>query len=62
MDLQRFRALDDRIGCADGGAEWIEIKWNSSIKRVTFENGQSIEGFDALVKKLRSLRNKYVRY
>lgn len=65
VDLKQFRALDDRIGCpdcADGGAEWIEIKWNSSKKRVTFENGRSIQGFDALVKKLRALRKEYVSY
>lgn len=65
VNVGRFRSLDDRIGCpdcADGGAEWIEIEGKNFKKRVTFEYNQSIEGFDALVKKLRELRGKYVAY
>lgn len=59
-----FQSLDDRIGCpdcADGGAEWIEVNWTDKTKRVTFENGESIKGFDGLVAQLRDLRNKYTK-
>lgn len=58
-----FRALNETIGCpdcADGGAEWIEIKWPSVTKRVTFEFGKTIKGFNGLVEALRKLRKKYV--
>lgn len=63
VDPQGFRALDDRLGCpdcADGGAEWIEIKWPTVTKRVTFEFGQTIPGFEKLVETLRNLRKKTV--
>ena len=62
IDFENFRLLDDRIGCpdcADGGAEWIQVNWSGQNKRVTFENGQLIKGFEGLVVKLRDLRNKY---
>ena len=55
--------LDDRIGCpdcADGGAEWIEIDSMDGVKRVTFENGQTVNGIEPLVEKLRQLRNQYL--
>lgn len=58
VDPESFRSLDERIGCpdcADGGAEWIEIQWTNENKRVTFENGQLIKGFEGLVVKLREL-------
>ncbi len=59
IDDETFRLLDDRIGCADGGAEWIQIKLTNGNKRVTFENGQLIKGFEGIVLKLRELRQKY---
>ncbi|CAF0760706.1 unnamed protein product [Rotaria sp. Silwood1] len=62
IDAERFQSLDDRIGCpdcADGGAEWIEIKWRDRSKQVTFENGALIKGFEGLVVQLRNIRNKY---
>ena len=63
VDPQGFRALNDTIGCpdcADGGAEWIEIKWPSLTKRVTFEFGKTINGFKALIEALRQIRKDSV--
>lgn len=63
VDPQGFRALSETIGCpdcADGGAEWIEIKWPTVTKRVTFEFGQTIPGFEQLVEALRRIRKRYV--
>ena len=63
VDLKTFRALEDRIGCpdcADGGAEWIQIDGTDGTKRVTFENGRSVKGIEALIDKLRQLRNDYL--
>lgn len=62
LNMQTFSALGDRIGCpdcADGGAEWIEIDSTNGVKRVTFENGQSVKGIESLIEKLRQLRNQY---
>ncbi|CAF1249772.1 unnamed protein product [Rotaria sordida] len=54
-----FQSLNDTEGCpdcADGGAEWIEIQWTNQKKRVTFENGKLIKGFEGLVVALRNIR------
>lgn len=40
IDLDTFIRLDQVIGCpdcADGGAEWIEISFDTTLHRVTFE-------------------------
>ena len=63
LNLESFGALDDTIGCpdcADGGAEWIEIKWTCGAKRVTFENGRAVKGIEALIEKLRQMRQEYL--
>ena len=63
VDLKTFRALDDRVGCpdcADGGAEWIQIDGTDGTKRVTFENGHAVKGIEALIDKLRQLRNDFL--
>ena len=63
LNLETFRALDDRIGCpdcADGGAEWIEINWIDGVKRVTFENRRAVKGIEALIEKLRQMRQEYL--
>ncbi|UJR24092.1 hypothetical protein I4U23_027059 [Adineta vaga] len=64
VDIESYEQLDERIGCpdcADGGAEWIEIQWGTKTKRVTFENGQLIKGFEGFINELRNLRNKFIR-
>jgi hypothetical protein len=58
-----FLATDEQIGCpdcADGGAEWIEIRTSNRSKRVTFEFEQDVPGLDELMTMCRSLRRKYV--
>ena len=40
IDFEAFMQLDSVIGCpdcADGGAEWIEIKHNGKVHKVVFE-------------------------
>ena len=63
VNPRAFRASANTIGCpdcADGGAEWIEIKWPTVTKRVTFEFGKKIEGSEELVLALRKLRKQTV--
>ena len=63
LNLATFKALDDRIGCpdcADGGAEWIQVDWSKGSKRVTFENGQLVQGIEGLIGKLRQIREQYL--
>lgn len=59
FEWDAFAALDSVLGCpdcADGGAEWIEVEYFGRIKRVTFEFGESLEGLDAFVMKIRQIR------
>jgi hypothetical protein len=63
VDLKTFQALGASIGCpdcADGGAEWIQIDGTDGNKRVTFENGRTVKGIEALIEKLRQVRNDYL--
>ncbi|UJR24386.1 hypothetical protein I4U23_005763 [Adineta vaga] len=63
VDPKSFQQLDETIGCpdcADGGAEWIEIQWFNKTKRVHFEKGQLIKGFEDFINQLRNLRDQYV--
>ena len=63
VNIEQFSKLDERIGCpdcADGGAEWIEITWTDGSKRVTFENGRTVDGIENLITKLRSFRTTYL--
>lgn len=57
FNLTGFFDLPTTIGCpdcADGGAEWVEIKLsNGQTHKVTFEYNSSPESVNALVKKLR---------
>lgn len=62
-----FLALDEFYGCpdcADGGAEWLEIEFkDGKSKRVNFEYGDNLRGFEDLIKTLREerllLKEKY---
>ena len=59
IDQESFNVLPEVIGCpdcADGGAEWIEIKSFGFVKRVTFEYGQPPAQIEELVTKLRETR------
>jgi hypothetical protein len=57
IDWDEFQQQPERIGCpdcADGGAEWIEIEYETDVKkRVTFEYGKSIKGHEKLLEHLR---------
>lgn len=58
FDFKSFYLLDSVIGCpdcADGGAEWIEVKSGSTIKRVTFEYNHAPGQFKVAVEQIRKL-------
>lgn len=68
VDFERFKKLEERIGCpdcADGGSEWIEITKNDTKHKVTFEFGQDVPEVAALLELLREKRvyfeGKYVK-
>jgi hypothetical protein len=57
IDFEDFTELDSIIGCpdcADGGAEWIEIKRNQETYKVTFEYGNEPETVKPYIETLRS--------
>ncbi|MDQ3111561.1 MAG: hypothetical protein M3R17_16865 [Bacteroidota bacterium] len=57
MDISKFAALEERIGCpdcADGGAEWVAIPVNGKRKEVVFEYGNAPAAIAELVDKLRA--------
>jgi hypothetical protein len=59
IDGSKFLALDPVIGCpdcADGGSEWLEVTLGTRTKKVTFENGKSIDGISEAVAELRRLK------
>lgn len=45
--------------CADGGAEYIELQLGEQKHRVTFEAGNTIPGFEALVEALSKQREAF---
>jgi len=58
FNSKSFYLLDSVIGCpdcADGGAEWIELKSGKNKKRVTFEYNQAPEDLKATVNQFRKL-------
>jgi hypothetical protein len=62
LDFELFMNLDSIIGCpdcADGGAEWFEIATNDTIKRVTIEYGDSLDGLNNYIDLLRSVRYSF---
>ena len=62
LDFELFMNLDTIYGCpdcADGGAEWFEIATNDTIKKVTIEYGDSLNGLNNLIDLLRSVRYSF---
>jgi hypothetical protein len=58
VDMDKIKAYDDVIGCpdcADGGAEWLQVTIKDQVKKITFENGDTLETIQPLVTKLREL-------
>lgn len=55
-----FNQLDSVIGCpdcADGGAEWVEVKKGNHTKRVTFEYRHAPEQLSGLVAEMKKLQD-----
>ena len=62
IDLREFDFLPDIIGCpdcADGGAEWIEVKNDSFDHKVTFEYNNAPPEIEDFIKKIRSLHKVF---
>lgn len=55
-----FKRLQDVYGCpdcADGGVEWLEVKFSDgSTKKVSIEYGSKLAGFDEIISALRTER------
>lgn len=62
IDQESFKKLKSTYGCpdcADGGAEWVEIKVGMNTKRVTFEYGNPPEELKVLNEQLRAIQQQY---
>lgn len=60
INWDKFRILPSGIGqpdCSDQGGEWVEITIGGEVKRVDFEMNASVPEIDALIQKLREMRN-----
>jgi len=60
--FELFMSLDSIIGCpdcVDGGAEWFEIVTSDTLKRVTIEYGDSLNGLDSYINLLRTIRQSF---
>jgi hypothetical protein len=61
IDWKKWDKLPTVIGCpdcADGGAEYVEIKTQKGTKRVTFDAGSDPEGLENLLAILRVKRDE----
>ena len=62
IDFNSFLGLDSIIGCpdcADGGAEWIEIKSKENIYKVIFEYHNEPGELEDYIEDLRTYLNKF---
>ncbi len=62
VNYENFQQLPPVLGCpdcADGGAEWLEIKKNDVVYKVTFEYGNEPEEVKVYIQVLRDLLNSY---
>lgn len=60
INWDKFRMLPSSIGqpdSSDQGGEWVEITIGGEVKRVDFEMNASVPEIDALIQKLREMRN-----
>lgn len=63
VNVGNFFVLDEIYGCpdcADGGAEWVEISYDTLKHRVTFEYMNEPEELRPLVSGLRTLRESFI--
>jgi hypothetical protein len=62
LDLKKFNDLPDVIGCpdcADGGAEWIEIKNGNSVEKTTFGYNTDVPQIKNFLNNLRTFRDDH---
>jgi len=62
IDIEEFLALDTVIGCpdcADGGAEWVEIVFDETKYKVTFEYFNAPEVMDPYIDSLRNYQGSF---
>jgi hypothetical protein len=57
--LTRMAGVHGCPDCADGGAEWIEIRTADATVRVTFEYGRVLDPISALQTEIRALRERF---
>jgi len=62
VDVSEFNKLKEVIGCpdcADGGAEWVTLKLEGKLRKVTFEYNKVPEELKGIVMKLREMRAEF---
>ena len=62
FNFENFMSLDSVIGCpdcSDGGAEWFEIITSDTVKRVTIEYGETVNGLNSYINLLRTIRQSF---
>jgi hypothetical protein len=57
--ITRMAGVHGCPDCADGGAEWIELRTAETTARVTFEFGSVLEPIAALQAEIRALRERF---
>ena len=62
IDVNSFFFMEETIGCpdcADGGAEWIEISYDTAFHRVTFEYQNEPQELSYVVSLLRDMMSEF---
>ncbi|TKC09581.1 DUF6438 domain-containing protein [Pedobacter frigoris] len=62
INLIQFSKLNDTYGCpgcTDGGISWVEITYNGTTKRVTFDSGKEPANMSAYLNILRQHRDSF---
>ncbi len=58
-DFEKLPAVIGCPDCADGGAEWIALKINGKMKKVTFEYGKAPNAIKELAVKLKEIKDGF---
>ncbi|WAC42607.1 DUF6438 domain-containing protein [Pedobacter sp. SL55] len=62
VNVAEFNKLPEIIGCpdcADGGAEWISMKVDGKVKKVTYEYGKAPDALKNLALKLKEIKDGF---
>ncbi|MBN2412408.1 hypothetical protein JXQ31_12025 [candidate division KSB1 bacterium] len=62
IDFNEITKYEEFIGCpdcADGGAEWIQVKQDKQTKKITFEYGDTLNSINELIELLRDIFETY---